>query len=198
MAKEQTLIVTLPDGSTAERRTGRLYLFAVVARFTEAEAVAAEQELQAARAAVTPEMRASWAKLVAELQEVRALTTVESESRKIEVDRYFEARNKGEDAAAPPPPDRGLWNRWERLVEAVGRHPLFQLEEVEGLFNCAPLVKRAAGRRAAVGKVEVVTWNQRRELSEAALAAERGRYPLRELQIVPTRFKPPAARKAKA
>lgn len=200
MAKEHTLIVTLPDGSTAERRTGRLYLFAIVARFTEAEAVAAEQELQAARDAVTPELRASWEKLVAELREVEGLTKVESENRRVEVDRYFEARNKGEDAAPPPPPDRRLWDRWERLVEAVRRHPLWQIEEVEGvqMLNGAPLVKRAAGRRANVGKVEVVTWNQRRELSDAALAAERGRYPLRELQIVPTRFKPPAARKAKA
>ncbi len=198
MAKEHTLIVTLPDGSTAERRTGRLYLFAVVARYTEAEAIAAEQELQAARDAVTPELRAAWEKLVAEIKEVEAETKVEAATRKDAVDRYFEARNAGQDAPAPPPPDRRLWDRWERLVEAVRRHPLWQLEEVEGMLNGAALVKRAAGRRASIGQVEVVTWNQRRELSEAALNAERGRYPLRELQIVPTRFKPPAPRKAKA
>jgi hypothetical protein len=40
-----TLIVTLPDGTTATRTTPRAYVSAVVFRCTEAEAEAAEAEL---------------------------------------------------------------------------------------------------------------------------------------------------------
>lgn len=69
---DHTLIVTLPDGSTATRTTARLYVSAVVYRHTEAEAVAAETELAAARARYGENQARAFGLLVLDYQDARA------------------------------------------------------------------------------------------------------------------------------
>lgn len=199
---DTTLIVTLPDGSTATRTTPRAYVSAVVFRYTEAEAVAAEAKAARAEAALTPELLASFDRLVEAYQAASAPIKAGHDRQDTAARAWGEAKARGEDPGAYPElgPARSLWPAYERACAAIYKHPAFAVRKVEGIGGAA-LVGEAAWARSVVGQVGVLVWNQRLDLSHAAINAERGKHPLRELQVVPTAVAPKAPkapRKAKA
>lgn len=189
---DNTLIAALPDGTTAERRTLRNYVSAVVYRRTEAEAVAAEEELERARAAVTPEQRAEWEKLLKTFQERRAVLLRELNDHSLAVARWHvDKKHRGADAGPyPGMPSKGeSMDPYLRAAGQVTKHPLYLLEYVDGMTVGPKLVLRAAEKRASIGEVGVVCWNQRVELSHSSAEAERARHPHREIQVVTTSVK---------
>jgi hypothetical protein len=182
-----TLIVTLPDGTTATRSTARLYVSAVVFRCTEAEAEAAETELARYQAEASTEAGArEYAAKVAKLEEVYG--------------RYQAAHQAAEAAGRFLPGNHPLWAERDRAYRAVTLSAGYQVHGcAAGGYGVAvgPAVGRARQARAAVGNVGVVQWNQRIDLSRDALATERGHHPLRELLIVPVTEAPAKAPKAR-
>lgn len=184
---DNTLIVVLPDGTTAERRTLRNYVSAVVYRCTEAEAQAAEEELERAKAAVTPEQRAEWEGLLKTFQERRAEVQQVLEEHRLAVEQWNGGANGGSYPKMPVSKD--FMDPYLRAVDQVMKHPIYMLEYVDGMTVGPALVLRAKRKRAEVGQVGVACWNQRLELSHSSAAAERVRHPHREIQVVLTSVK---------
>jgi hypothetical protein len=196
---DPTLIVTLPDGSTATRTTPRAYVSAVVFRYTEAEALAAETKAARAEAALTPELLASFGKLVEAYETAAAPIRAHQAAGTARTNAWCAIRDAGGDPGPYPsgPSDRHLWPAYERATAAIYKHPAFAVRKVEGLGG-AQLHGDATWARSVVGQVGVLVWNQRLDLSHAAISAERARFPLRELQVVPTAVVPKAAKVPKA